>query len=160
MANKINEKLAKLTYKTLLGALKTNGWNCKQNDEKRTVEYGVNGDDLHMDFTIRIDAERQLVRLHSKMPYRFPMNKIEEAALAVCSANYALACGSFDLNLQNGEVLFRLTASYRETKISEEVLLFLLNYGAWAVDKFNDKLLMVSNGTLTAQEFHEKFSEN
>lgn len=145
--------LAKKTYSTLLKAIEMNNWHCGKDDEKLSINFGVNGDDLHMDFTVFIDAERQLVRLTSKMPYKISGDKLVDSAIATSAANYALADGSFDLDLSNGNIYYRMTTSYRASVVSPEAFMYMVNYAAWAVDKFNDKFLMISNGKLSVMDF-------
>lgn len=150
----INMALAKQTYNTLLKAIAENGWHCKQDDDRLCIDFGVNGDDLHMDFHVSIDAERQLVRLLSRLPFRFPKEKFIDGALATSIANYIIcADGSFDFNVLNGDVLFRMTTSYRSSIIASSALVYLVDYACWAVDKVNDKLLMVSNGMMSVEQF-------
>ena len=152
----VNMNLARETYKTLLKAIAENGWHCKQDDNEMCIDFGVNGDDLHMDFHVSIDAERQLVRLISRLPFRFPKEKIIDGALATSIANYVVcADGSFDFNVLNGDVIFRMTTSYRSSVIASSALVYLVNYACWAVDKVNDKLLLVSNGIMSVEQFRE-----
>lgn len=79
-------------------------------------------------------------------------------AMAVVVANYGFADGSFDYNISDGTILFRLTSSYRESTLSEELFEYMLLVSATTVDKYNDKFFMISKGMLTIQQFIE--SEN
>ena len=148
-----NMTLAKQTYKTLLKAIEMNKWHCGQDDENLKINFGVNGDDLHMDFVVTVDAQRQIVRLMSKMPYRMNKAKLVDGAIATSVANYALSDGSFDLDLSDGSIYFRMTTSYRGSVVSPEVFIYMVNYAAWGVDKFNDQFLMISNGSLSVENF-------
>lgn len=153
MADEVKTKVAKETYQTLLKAIELNGWKCEQNDEKLAIHFGVNGDDLHMDFIIVVDVERQLVRLISRLPFNFNRNKLMEGAIATCVANYSIADGSFDYDIFDGSIYFRMTTSYRSSVISHEALMYLVNCAAYTVDKFNDKLLMVNSGAMSLDDF-------
>lgn len=149
----INTKLAQETYKSLLKAIELNGWVCAKNDEKLSIAFGVNGDDLHMDFLVGIDAQRQLVRLMSKLPFKVPMDKLMDLSIATNAANYSMNDGNFDLDIAGGNVYFRMTTSYRSSIISPNALVYMVNCATWSVDKFNDKLLMVINGKMSTSEF-------
>lgn len=152
----INMKLAQQTYRTLLKAIAENGWSCRQDDNNLSIYFGVNGEDLKMGFDVSIDASRQLVRLSSMLPFNFPKDKIIDGARATSAANYLLcADGSFDFNVLTGEVSFRMTTGYRSSQISSSALVYLVNYATWAVDKANDKLLMISNGMMTVEQFKQ-----
>lgn len=158
MADEVKMKAAQETYKTLLKAIELNGWKCRQNDERLAITFGVNGDDLHMDFIIRIDADRQLVCLLSKLPFNFQRSKLMDGAIVTSIANYALADGSFDYDILKGDVYFRMTTSYRASVISHEALMYLVNCAAYTVDKFNDQFLMVNDGTMSTEDFISKFN--
>lgn len=153
MAEEVNMTLARETFKTLVKAIEMNNWHCGQNEEELKINFGVNGEDLHMDFIVSVDAKRQLVRLSSRMPFNMNKNRLVEGAIATCAANYSLADGSFDYDLSDGEIIYRMTTSYRESVVSPKVFMYMVNYAAWAVDKFNDKFLMISNGTMNIDDF-------
>lgn len=155
----IDTALAIRTYKTLLKAVEEYGWECGRDDEKLKINYGVNGDILHMDFTITIDAERQLVRLYSKLPYRFPKNRLMHGAAATAAVNYALADGSFDYDITDGTLHFRMTTSYRQSDVTTEALKYLFDYSTWAIDKYNFKILSVAADVLSLEELAD-FCEN
>ena len=152
-------KSAKFTYRTLLYAVEKKGWTCGKNDNNLSIDYGVNGDNLHMDFDVSIDAERQLVRLISKIPLKFDLKRIVAGAISICTANYFLSGGSFDLDISNGNIMYRITTSYRDSNISYEALIFLMDYAAWAIDKFFEALQAVANGKMNAVQFYEKFNK-
>lgn len=153
-------KLTKFTYRTLLYAVKKKGWTCKNDDNNLSINYGVNGDNLHMDFDVSIDAERQLVRLVSKLPLKFDIKQIVAGAITTCLANYKLSDGSFDLDTTCGNVMYRMTTSYRDCYLSAEALIYLMDYSAWAIDKFYAPLQAVANGKMDAVQFYEKFMKD
>ena len=73
--------------------------------------------------------------------------------MAVCVANYGLINGSFDYDLSDGEIRFRLVSSYRESILSEALFNYMIVVSAGTVDDYNDKFLMVSNGMMSAEDF-------
>lgn len=153
MAYELKTALAKQTYRTLLNAIEANGWTCSHNDAQLNLNFGVHGDDLDMEFYVLVDAEQQIVRLISRLPFKFPGDKIVDGAIATGIANYALIDGNFDLDIVRGDVLFRMTTGFQSSVVSKEVFINLVNYAAWAVDKFNDKLFMVSSGMMSVNDF-------
>ena len=158
MADDNKSTLAYETYQTLLRAIELTEWKCTRHDEDLTITFGVSGDDLDMDFIVKVDAERQLVRLLSQLPVNFVTGgKLMEGAIATSVANYSLADGSFDYDILKGNVYFRMTTSYRSSVISPDALRYMINCAAYTVDKFNDQLLLVSNGAMSISEFIEKF---
>ena len=140
-------------YKTLLQALDAIDWKYEKNEEKLRVDFSVKGDDLPMEFTMIVDADRQLVRLVSFLPFHFPADKRAEGAIATSQINYKLADGSFDYDIKDGEVSFRMTSSFRSSLISESLLRYMVQCAIYTVDEYNDKLFMISKGMLSLQDF-------
>ena len=63
--------------------------------------------------------------------------------------------GSFDYDLNDGEIRFRLVTSFRESTLSEELFMYMVLVTAKTVDDYNDKFLMVSKGMMSIQQFIE-----
>ena len=153
MAYEFKTALAKQTYRTLLNAIEANDWVCSHNDTQLALNFGVHGNDLYMEFYVLVDTEKQIVRLISRLPFKFPGNKIVDGAIATGIANYALMDGNFDFDITSGDVIFRMTTNFVSSVLSKDAFINLVNYSAWAVDKFNDKLFMVSNGMMSVDDF-------
>ena len=52
-------------------------------------------------------------------------------------------------------ILFRLTSSYRESILSEDLFEYMIMIAASTVDVYNDKFFMISKGMLSIQQFIE-----
>ncbi len=150
-ANKM--KLAKQVYKTLCNALDARNWKYGKEEEDLLVHFGVNSDDIPMNFVIFIDAERQLIRLMSPLPFRMSEDKRLEGAVATCAATYGMADGSFDYDVAEGKIVFRMTASFRESQIGEGLFQYLISCACAMVDKYNDRFLLISKGILSIADF-------
>ena len=85
-----------------------------------------------------------------------PEDKRVDGAIAVCAANYGLVDGSFDYDLRDGEIRFRLTSSYRESALSEDLFEYMIMVSAATVDQYNDKFFMIAKGIMTVQQFLEQ----
>ncbi|MDE6690408.1 MAG: YbjN domain-containing protein, partial [Clostridia bacterium] len=148
----IIKSLAQKNYRTLLEAVEANNWICGQDDAALKIDYGVNGDYFKMKFIIKVEAEKQLVILNSELPCKFPREKSGIAAMVICTANYALADGRFDFNLDNGSISFKMTENYRGSLLSKEAFMYLLNYSVWAIDKFYKPINDVITGKRTPKD--------
>lgn len=150
-------KAAKRIFDDYCKALDDNGWKYDKDESDLTISYSVRGDDLPMQFIIIIDSERQLVRVLSKLPVTAPPERITDIAIAVSQTNYMLADGSFDLNVLNGSIYFRMVASYRDCVLSREAYLFLINCATQIIDEYNDKFDDIAKGNITGKEFIAKY---
>ena len=117
------------------------------------VTFTSAGDDIPMEFVVFIDTDRQLVRMLSRLPFKFPEDNRVNGAVATSYINYKLADGSFDYDYSTGEVTFRLTATFIDSLISEDLLLYMVACACYTVDEYNDKLLMVAKGMLPIDQF-------
>lgn len=146
---------AKEIYETICSFLDGDNWKYDRHDEDLVITMSAKGEDLPISFVVRVDAERRLVTVFSQLPFEAKSEKIVETAVAVAMANYGLVDGSFDFDVQKGKIIFRMTTSYLESLISEEVFEYMIYCTAHTVDKYNDKLMMLAKGMIDLAKFKE-----
>ena len=160
MADEKQLALAKITFDAFCRMLDNNDWNYKKDEEKLTIECGAQGDDLPMEITVKIDADRQVVMVLSHLPFVIKEDKRLEVAIAVSAINNALVDGCFDYDLANGRLYFRMTNSFIESKLSEEVFAYMLYCSCQTIDEYNDKFLMLSKGMISIEQFLSTLAED
>ena len=153
MAESKNLKQAQATFATLRQAFDRHGWHYKMDEEKLAIECTAQGDDLPMQIDVRVDADRMLVLLFSHLPFIIQENKRIDVAIAVSAVNNALVDGSFDYDFSSGHMFFRMTNSFIESEISEEVFSYMLFCSCQTIDEYNDKFLMLSKGLISINQF-------
>jgi hypothetical protein len=156
MADEMKMKLAKQVYNTICEALDNRDWHYGKEEDELLVHFGVNGDDIPLQFIIVVDAERQLIRLMSPLPFKMSESKRIEGAIATCAASYGMADGSFDYDLSDGKIVFRMTASFRESLIGEGLLQYMISCSCAMVDKYNEQFLAIDKGILSIGDFIAK----
>ena len=152
MADNANLKQAQTAFKSLCAMLDENDWHYEKDEEKLAIECSARGDDLPMDITVHVDAERLLVILISHMPYKIPEDKRTALAVAVTLANNNMVDGSFDYDFLNGRILFRLTSSFRDSLVSKEMFRYMLFVSCGTIDEYNDKFLIVAKKNMSMEE--------
>ena len=152
-------KKAVEVYDTLCSMLDNIGWKYDKVEEKLMVKSGVKGDDLPIDFLVVVKPRNQVVQFISSMPFNMPEDKRVEGALAICTANYGLVDGSFDYDLSDGQIVFRLTSSYRDSLLSEALFEYMIMVSASTIDKYNDRFFMLAKGMITLEQFIEMDGE-
>ena len=158
MTDAENLELAKGTFATLCRTLDAHEWKYRKNEEKLTVECGAQGEDLPMELTVQVDADRMLVMLLSQLPFKISEEKRVDGALAISFVNDQLVDGCFDYDISTGKVFYRMTNSFRDSILDGEVFTYMLFCACQTIDEYNDKLLMLSKGMLTLEQFID--SEN
>lgn len=153
MADEKKIALAKNVYNTLCAAIERREWRFDKDEENLVVHFGVSGDDIPMQFIMVVDAERQLIRLLSPMAFKMSESKRMDGAIATCVASFGLADGSFDYDLADGTIVFRMTASFRESSIGEGLFQYMISCSCAVVDEYNDKFLAIDKGLMSITDF-------
>ena len=155
MADEKVMKHAKTVYETICSMLTKRDWKFTRHDEDLVITCGARGEDLPMDIVIIVDPNAQVVSIYSQMPFAIGEDKRVEASLAVNIANYGLVNGTFDYDISDGSIRFRVVSSFRGSILSEELFEYMLVITASTVDQYNDKFLMISKGMLDVEKFVE-----
>ena len=156
MADELKRKYAEQAFSTLCAALNARNWNYEVEEDKLLVHFGVSGDDIPMKFIIFVDVDRQMVRLLSPLSFKMSEEKRVEGAIATCAASYGMADGSFDYDISDGSISFRMTESFRNCSLGEGVIQYLISCACAMVDQYNDKFLALSKGMISITDFVKK----
>ena len=148
--------LAKTVYGDLCKLLEKRGWKFEKFEDDLVVTFAFSGEDIPMHFVLMVDADRQILRLSSRLPFDVPEDKRMELAIATCAATFGLADGNFDYDIAKGIIAFRLTASFRESKVGEGLFEYLIAYANYTVDAFNDKFFALCKGLISINDFLSK----
>lgn len=151
------QKQAKQTFDTLCRMLDNKQWHYQKDVESYTINCGVQGDDLPMDISIEVDAQRQLIVLLSIIPFTVPEDARMDMAMAICAANAYIVDGSFDYDVTRGRIIFRMTSSFRDSLISEDLFEYMLVVSCNTIDDCNDKFLVACKKHMTVDELLEFF---
>lgn len=146
---------AKKVYQKIIDMLDNKGWHYDRHDEDLVIASGVTGEDLPIAFILAVKPKNHLIQFLSKLPVTMPEEKRIDGAIAACAASNSLVDGSFDYDIMDGSIVFRLTSSYLNSEISEDLLEYVLMVSAATVDEYNDKFLMLAKGMINIQKFLE-----
>lgn len=125
----------------------------EKTDTRTHIRIRFTGNDLPMTLHIILRTDKQIATVLSAMPFKILPERRNDAALAVIAANHGLIDGFFDLNMETGELRFRLTSSYIESVLSEALFSYLMFVSAETIDRFNDRFEALNNGTLSLKDF-------
>lgn len=153
MATDKELKLAKEAFALLCKTFDDKGMKYDKEEDKLFAHIGVSGEDIPMDFFVQCDAERQLVKVISFLPFKMCEEKRIEGAIATSYVNYQIADGSFDYNFADGKIAFRMTSSFRESLIGAELFDYMVGCSIFTVDRYNDQFLMLNKGMLSIEDF-------
>ena len=147
---------AKRAYATIIAMMDSENLKYSRDDENLRIELGFNTDDLDVNMKFVVDTERDLVRIFSFLPFKFPEDKRVEGAVATCVANHGMVNGSFDYDFSDGELLFKCVDSYRGGTFSQETAKYMMNIVLGTVDNYNDRFFALAKGLMTLSDFVDK----
>ena len=149
-------KEAKKVFDSLVKMLDERDWNYEKHEDELLIRSIIKGEDLPIEFLMVVKPKNQLVQFLSKLPFSFPDDKRVDGAIAICVANYGLIDGSFDYDINDGEIIFRLNSSYRESVLGPDLFEYMIMVSASTIDNYNDKFFMLAKGMMTIQQFLEQ----
>lgn len=146
------ENQGKSLFNALCEMLDGMGVQYDKREEELLIQSGMVGDDLPMPFIVRFDTERELVIFNSQIPFAVPEDKRDSVAIALSVINNSIVDGGFELDVENGAVLFRLVVSYKDAVLSPQVFTYMLGVSISTVDEYNDKLLFIVSRDMSVNE--------
>ena len=155
----VDMKKAKAVYTTLIEALNKEELKYREDEENLRVDLSFGTDDLDVNMIIKVDADREVIRLLSPIPAKIPDDKRVDAAIAVCVANYGMVDGSFEYDITDGQLLFKMTNSYCDSMPGTETFVYMIRCSLAMVDVYNDRFFMLAMGMMTLEQFMEKDGE-
>lgn len=147
---------AKRAYQAIITMMQNDDLKFGRDDDALRIETAFSTDDIDVRLTFMVDTERDLVRVFSSLPFKFPEDKRVEGAVATCVANHGMIDGAFDYDFQDGEILFKMADSYRGSDFSEENARYMLKITLSTVDNYNDRFFALAKGFITLSDFVAK----
>ena len=142
--------------KTLCDVLARKGISSEKTEDGNGVHFSIDSGDFQIFIMFKIDADEQVLKIYSPLPFAFDENKRLEGAIAVNGASFGMAMGNFDYNLATGEVTYRNALCFENSEITDERIDIMLNFAILTVDKYNDKFYALKKGIIDVTEFVEK----
>lgn len=143
---------ARRVYEAICRYLDNNNWDYSKDDEKMMVSFQITGDDFPVAILMDVDAEREIVRAISMLPFKMCEEKRIDGALALTVINYKLVNGCFDYDLSDGFTVFRLASYYGKEDVSDALIQYMIGTTYATVNEYNDKLLGLNKGMLKLEE--------
>ncbi len=153
----LRKKRAKEVFETICKAMDKNELKYQKDENDLTITSGFGSEDdndIPIHFIVSVDAKREVVCMHSVLPFKMPEDKRFDGAIAVCVANFGMVNGSFDYDIGDGFICFRMAATFAEgTVLSEKAIEYIVFTAVETVDMFNVQFKEIADGKLSLQEF-------
>ncbi len=119
-----------------------------RNDEKLQVTFTAYGEDMPIDFKFIVHYKNQAVRLLGYLPFHAKENVRYDMAVAVAAANYGLILGQFDFDLSDGELRYRMSERYADSRIGYTVYQRMISTSVGVIEDYADKLMHLNKGMI------------
>ena len=133
--------------------LKANDCRFNRDDEKLVAFFLVKSDNIDVKFLAVTEAEKETLRIMAMLPVNFGSGKRIDGAMVTTIASSGMANGSFDYDINNGSVMFRMTQSFMDSKIDSAVFDYMIDCSMMTIAEYYGKFLAVSEGKMTVPEF-------
>ena len=142
----IKQKIATSVYNTIISVLDGKGYETKRDDDNLTAYCHVQSDVLPISFAVIVDAEKQLLTIVESSSITFPKDSLTDGAIAACVTNCLLVDGSFHFEYATGNMLFRISSSFKDSVISADVFEYLLRRTYNTILTYGPELTKLANG--------------
>ncbi len=149
----INE--ARAVFDTICRTMDNIKISCEKDEEKLSVFGTIGGEDIPVRFIMKANPNNSTISFFSFLPFKTDASKRVDMAMAVSVANFGLANGSFDYNIKDGTIIFRIGVPMLGLEITEKFITHMFILGVKTTDKYNEKFLQISLGSLDFQTFLE-----
>ncbi len=124
-------------------------------EEEYLVRMTVAGENLPVELILRIDTNHRVL-LTSPMAFNVPEDKRGDGAVMIAVANDGLVNGSFDYDLSDGQILYRMTQMYAGCHVETGMFQEMLRCAFAIADQYSTDFLAVSKDIMTLTDFTKK----
>lgn len=123
-------------------------WDCDRDDVEGTLMFGlIAGPLLALDLTCVVrDSIDPIMLLLVRLPGRVQMERIAAVAEYLAGANWGTEVGSFDIDLSDGEVIFRTPILTSDGVVSSKVVEMAVDRSMCSVTHYASGLIDVAAG--------------
>lgn len=133
--------------------------NYSKDEDELKFRYIINGDDIPMNFVMRVVPSAGIISLLSPFSFKIKDKNIVNASIAVSATNNSILNGSFDLDVFDGSLCFRISTCYTEELVDMDVLRYLVAVASNTVDRYNDRLLALNKNIISLDEYLQWINE-
>jgi hypothetical protein len=131
-------------HAAVVGYLAERSWPYEDRDGVIVTPVVLSSGSWTVFFEIR-DQDQQLI-VYSLVPVWVPVERRTDAALYIARANYGLAIGNFEIDLDDGEVRFRTSVDVEGAEISAPIVDHLFLANVMGVEQYLEGLRSVIEG--------------
>nr|BAL52684.1 hypothetical conserved protein [uncultured prokaryote] len=139
-------------YQAVVSFFTEDGWHFLEREEDSTVLMTVKGSVTEFQCRAIALEDRQQFIFYSVCPIKVPEERRAAALELIARINYRLVIGSFQINLDDGTVLFVTSIDVENDSLTPALIRNLVGANLATMDKLLPCILSLSFGNCSAQE--------
>ncbi|MBO7177478.1 MAG: hypothetical protein J6V69_00080 [Clostridia bacterium] len=148
-----NIKKANSIYNSLCSYLEKKNLSFKRDEENLSAFLTFETNDIPIEIIVDVDTELQIISLLSFLPFKMDENKLIEGSIATSCVNCCLIDGSFDYDVDTGTICFRISSSFLESLIADDVFHYMFTIAINTIDDYNEQFLFLNKDKIKIDEF-------
>ena len=140
----------------VLDFIKDNGWSYDSMSEPNRFEVFVNGHNTTVRLTLNACNEKQYLLVWGALPNKIPEPNRQAVGEFLHRVNYRLRAGNFEMNYNDGEVLFRMFIDVEDMNLSRAVLERVIVLPVLMLDRYYIAIMAICFGDDTPEQAFEK----
>jgi hypothetical protein len=125
------------------GYLRDDDWNFERIEGRDAIRCGIKAKNasFRMIFDVKEDAEQLILLAIS--PNNVPEDKRLVAAEFITRANYGLRIGNFELDMNDGEIRYKVAIDVEGSSLSPQMLRNMIGLGVGTLDRYFPGLMAI-----------------
>jgi hypothetical protein len=147
-------------FYVIKGYLDEKGYKYDADEEQGKIYFKMSNDDgLSTNHVFRVSKEYDSVSFLSFLPFKISEESRVNLAIATTMVNYRFANGCFDMDINTGNLVFRVVQSTRNQTINQEIVKYMMGISFNSVSEYSDMFFGLSKGFITLDSFVEKMQQ-
>ena len=128
------------------------GWKFEKDDDEDVIKTGVNANNASFRLIIYSLEEKDLLTVYVAQDNNIPTEKYAVVAEFITRANYGLNLGNFDLDMDDGELGYKVAVDLEGGTLSTDMVGNMVGAGVSTMDQYYPGLMAVLFGNASPEE--------
>ena len=121
-------------------------WSYDRLDEHQALRFGLSTENASFQCYAQVDEDREQCCVYACMPNHAEEDKRLAAAEFVARANYGMRIGNFELDMEDGEVRFKVAVDVEGSKLTDVMVRNMIACAITCSDRYYPGLMQVLYG--------------
>lgn len=150
--DKNEKRAAAAEFDAICAALDSRGWSYEKDKDTFSVAFTSNGTEMPLSIALKVNPELMTVSVYVIPPLETPEGKEEDFAVATALINDGIVHGNFDYDKKERRMIFRMSTSYRDSTLDNDVYFYLIGAAFSTVDSVAPTIKALCDGKLTVEQ--------